>query len=90
MYSLQKVSFNHYVPKQTVLSIVMCNYECQNRCFCPKVYMLGFCIEYDIGWTICECKYFVYILQTNRAVVPHDMGAYRGTEVIYTGLFYTL
>jgi hypothetical protein len=52
--------------------------------------MLSFCIECDISRTICECKYFAYMLQTNRAVVPHVMGAYRGTEVIYTGLFYTL
>lgn len=84
------MSFNHYVPKQTFLSIVMCKYECQNRCFCPTVYTLSVCIECNIGWTICECKYFVYILQTNRAVVPHVMGAYRGIEVIYTGLFDTL
>lgn len=52
-------------------------------CFCPKIYMLSFCIEYDIGWTICE---FVSI----HAVVPRVMEAYRGTEVIYTGLFDTL
>lgn len=52
--------------------------------------MLSFRVEYDISWKICECKYFAYILQANRAVVPHVMGAYRGTEVIYTGLFNTL
>jgi len=51
--------------------------------------MSSFCIEYDIGWTVCECKYFVYILQINQAVVPHVMGVYRGTEVIHTGLFDT-
>jgi hypothetical protein len=31
------------------------------------------------------CKYYVHILQTksNSAVVPHNKGAYRDTEVMY-------